>query len=93
MVCIWSWLARLSAPLTRPTGPLTCRSVLDADAACERQPLRCSVRSLVESSWWPAVSRIRLLPRHQIRIQPGRAPRARRRPRPAPVGPSLASSR
>jgi hypothetical protein len=28
----WSWLARLSATLTRRTGPLTCRSALDTPA-------------------------------------------------------------
>ena len=70
---------------------MTCRSALDTDAACGRQPLLYSAPSLLESSWWPAVPRIRLLPRRQG--QPSRLPRARRRPRSAPVGPSLASSR
>jgi hypothetical protein len=70
---------------------MTCRSALDTDAAYGRQPLLYSAPSLLESSWWPAVPRIRLLPRRQV--QPGRLPRARRRPRPAPAGPSLASSR
>jgi hypothetical protein len=70
---------------------MTCRSALDTAAACGRQPLLYSAPSLLESSWWPAVPRIRLLPRRQV--QPGRLPRARRRARPAPVGPSLASSR
>ena len=63
---------------------MTCRSALDTDAAYGRQPLLSSAPSLPESSWRPAVPRIRLLPRRQV--QPGRLPRARRRPRPAPVG-------
>src|SRR5829696_2955722 len=70
---------------------MTCRPLLDTDAACRRQPLRCSAWSLVESSWRPAVPRTRLLPGRQL--QPGRPPRARRRARPAPAGLSLASSR
>jgi Transposase len=70
---------------------MTCRPALATDAACGRRPLPCSARSQAAPSWWPAVPRIRLLPRR--RVQLGRLPRARRRVRPAPVGPSLASSR
>jgi hypothetical protein len=55
---------------------MTCRSALDTDAAYGRQPLLYSAPSLLESSWWPAVPRIRLLPRRQV--QPGRLPRVRR---------------
>jgi 3D (Asp-Asp-Asp) domain-containing protein len=53
---------------------MTCRSALDTDAAYRRQPWRCSAWSLVESSWWPAVPRTRLLPRRQLQL--GRPPRA-----------------
>ena len=70
---------------------MTCRSALDTDAAYGRQPLLYSAPSLLKSSWWPAVPRTRPLPPRQV--QPGRLPRAHRRPRPAPVGPTWASSR
>jgi 3D (Asp-Asp-Asp) domain-containing protein len=45
---------------------MTCRSALDTDAAYGRQPLLSSAPSLPESSWRPAVPRIRLLPRRQV---------------------------
>ena len=70
------WFALILARKTvsaahRCNRTMTCRSALDTDAACGRQPLLYSAPSLLESSWWPAVPRIRLLPRHQI--QPSRS--------------------